>query len=74
MNVYKVIFARDRAIACEIAINNIIFSGDYMYERHSNGGVIYAFIKAESENDALRISNKVVEEARQQSIAAGTRL
>ncbi len=38
INVYKVIFAKDDAVACELSQNKIKFEGQYMYEQHIGGG------------------------------------
>jgi len=60
MNTYKVIFARNEPLSCEIT-NKVILNGDYDY-KHDKGQLIYALIKADSEEDALNKSDKIIKE------------
>jgi len=61
MNLYKIIFARNEVISCKEENNTEYIDGSYHYE-HKNGKLIYALIKAESEDDARSKALVVIKE------------
>jgi hypothetical protein len=60
MNTYKIIFAKNEVVSCEL-LNKVILGKECDYE-HDNGRLIYALINAENESDALNKSGKVIKE------------
>jgi hypothetical protein len=64
MCIYKVIFVRKKAFSCEPAVERPAFDGKY-YCEHRNGEPIYAFIKADSENEAVGMAGEIVREIQQ---------
>ena len=61
MNIYKVIFAKNEVISCDLISNKFELSEDYLYH-HDKGQLIYAIIKANSEEDALNKSDQIIKE------------
>ncbi len=61
MNIYKIIFAKNEVIACNNVGNNINLNALYHFEQ-DKGQLIYALIKAEKEEEALRTAKRIVEE------------
>lgn len=61
MNVYKLIFARNTVVACCLANNQIKLDSEYYYE-HDKGKVIYAVVKAPTEDDAIAKGHKIIKE------------
>ena len=53
MEIYKLIFAKNNLLTCkEVDNDTYSFDGLYHYE-HINGVLIYAIVKADSEQEAL---------------------
>jgi len=61
MNTYKVIFAKNMPITCELLPHHIISGKEYYYEQNK-GHLIYAIIKAPNEDTALITANNIVHE------------
>jgi hypothetical protein len=57
MNTYKIIFAKNTVMTCEI-VNKVVLANDH-YEQQK-GHLIYAIIKAESEADAVNKANEMI--------------
>jgi hypothetical protein len=55
MDVYKLIFENNATISCEIMSGPVLEGSTYHYV-HSNNKMIYALVKAESEENARQIS------------------
>jgi hypothetical protein len=55
MKVFKVIFARNEIISCSAVRDSVKLDGSYHYE-HKGGKIIYALIKAETEEEACSIA------------------
>jgi hypothetical protein len=62
MRTYKIIFAKNEIISCEIATESVL-EGSYQYE-HKKGNLIYAMIKAATEEEARKLANGIIEEVR----------
>ncbi|MCD6013344.1 MAG: hypothetical protein K0Q79_3206 [Flavipsychrobacter sp.] len=60
MTIYKIIFAKNEIISCSKAEDNAVLEGMYQYE-HVQGKLIYALVRAESEDDARAIANAITE-------------
>ncbi len=61
MNVFKVIFARNEIISCSVVHDNVKLDSTYHYE-HKAGKIIYALIKAETEEEACSVARKMPKE------------
>lgn len=61
MPIYKVIFANNTIVSCEVTNNTVTFPGNYYYEQ-THGHPIHALIRAESLEDAEEIADQVVKE------------
>jgi hypothetical protein len=61
MKTYKVIFARNNAIMCELLPHQVKLKNGYYYE-HEKGKLIYALIEADSEEEALIIADRIIKE------------
>lgn len=61
MNTYKVIFAKNTVISCDLLTGQLILKDGYYYE-HKKGQLIYALINAVSEHEAISIACKIVRE------------
>ena len=59
MNVYKVVFANNDVISCQVENTTIDWVGDYYYE-HTKAKLIYAMIKAENETEAMGKSTVII--------------
>lgn len=66
MSTYKLIFAKNEIVACNLIISKMEFKGQYYYEndRHQ---LIYALVKAENEEDALKMGNTIISEFRKKT-------
>jgi hypothetical protein len=60
MNTYKIIFAKNEVVSCEL-LHKAVLTKEYDYE-HDNGRLIYALVNAENELEAKKKSNKIVKE------------
>jgi hypothetical protein len=58
MNNYKVIFAKDEVIICLETTSEVPGSKDICFERNRNGHLIYALVKADSEEEACILATK----------------
>jgi len=58
-SIFKLTYANNEVISCKIADANIVLDGLYHYE-HKNGKMIYAFIKASNEEQAIAVSHTIV--------------
>jgi hypothetical protein len=58
MQVYKITFSNNEVLACTLFYGRDI-EGQYSCEHH-NGYLIYALVKASSEEEALKISQKII--------------
>ncbi len=61
MNIYKVIFAKNEVIACDLITNKFVLNDDYLYHQ-VKGQLVYAIIKASSEEEAINKSCEIVKE------------
>ncbi len=64
-NIYKLIFAKNEIMTCERIVNEVKFSGEYNYEHDGKGRVIYAYVKAENEDEAINRSSEIIKAATQ---------
>ena len=58
MQVYKITFSNNAVLACTPFYGRDI-DGQYSYEHH-NGYLIYALVKASSEEEALKICEQII--------------
>ena len=58
MNIYKLIFANNDIISCDL-LPNVALGKEYYYE-HDKGKLIHILLRAESEADALAKSDKII--------------
>jgi hypothetical protein len=63
MKVYKVIFMNNQPIQCREVDEGIVFEGSHHYV-HTNGRLIYAIVKAESEIEVLKKVAEMISEVR----------
>jgi len=61
MNIYKIIFAENEIICCNLLIGKLDFKGDYYY-RQESGHLIHAVIKAKNEDRALSQGQNIITE------------
>jgi hypothetical protein len=61
MNIYKIIFARNTIVSCELLPKQVAFKDEYYYELNK-GQIIYALIKAPTAAAALEIAGRIVRE------------
>ena len=61
MNIYKVIFAKNEIICCDLMINKFELNEDYLYHQ-DKGQLVYAIIKAKNEEDVINKSNQIIKE------------
>ncbi len=61
MKVYKLTFVKNEVILCSPMEHAIGLKGEYLFE-HDKGSLIYAFVKAESEIEAIAKSRNIVNE------------
>ena len=59
MNIYKIIFAKNAIVDCQVVDRKIKLNSDCLYE-HANGNLIYALIKAKNESEAITKSNEII--------------
>jgi hypothetical protein len=64
MKIYKIVFVNNQPIDCKEITDGIVQDGKYHYV-HSNGKLIYAIVKANSEADALRMTNEMAAELKE---------
>jgi len=69
INVYKVIFAKNRVISCRNAGASASMTTAYHYE-HDKGYLIYAIIKAETEADALAIADCIIKDVTEKTLGS----
>jgi len=60
MYTYKIIFAKNEVVSCEL-LNEVILGNDYHYE-HDKGRLLFALVRAENELDAISKGEKIVRE------------
>lgn len=60
MNTYKIIFAKNTVLSCEI-VGNMLINSDHYYE-HDKGQLIFALVHAENELDATNKGYKIIRE------------
>lgn len=61
MNIYKLIFAKNAVISCDLMTNRFELSQDYLYHQ-DKGQLIYAIVKADNEAEALNKSVQIIKE------------
>ena len=61
MNMYKLIFAKNAVISCDLMTGKFELSQDYMYHQ-DKGQLIYAIVKADNEEDAINKGGQIVKE------------
>ena len=61
MSVYKIIFARNKAMSCQVVKEQIKLQGAYSYE-HDKGNLIYALVVADNEEHAMSMGDAIVKE------------
>ncbi|MES2703191.1 MAG: hypothetical protein V4649_11155 [Bacteroidota bacterium] len=61
MNIYKIIFAKNEIIACQVVSNTVALEGNCYYEQ-DRGQMIFAIVKAADERDARRFANNIISE------------
>jgi hypothetical protein len=61
VRIYRLIYANNEVIACTDVSSNVGLNGIYHYE-HKGGKLIYAIVKAESEENATTIGNFITQE------------
>ena len=60
MNLYKVIFANNDIISCEVAEQRFDHESEYYFEY--KGQLIHAMIKGENKSEALDKANEIIKE------------
>lgn len=63
MNIYKLIFAKNVVISCDLMTNKFELNEDYIYHQ-DKGQLIYAIVKAINEADALDKGNQIIKEVK----------
>lgn len=63
MNVYRVIFAKNEILSIKEVNSSDVLNGLYCYE-HKNGMLLYAMVKAKTEDNALTIAMMIIKEVR----------
>jgi hypothetical protein len=63
MNTYKLIFDNNEVVSCDL-VYNVILAEDY-YFHHTNGKLIHALVRAESEDEALSKRSQIVSDFRE---------
>ena len=66
MNTYKLIFAKNEIVTCSLIFIKVEFNGQYYYEKEK-GQLIYAIVKAETEEDALMLGNTIIKDFRKKT-------
>lgn len=61
VKIFRLIYANNEVIACTDVSSNVGLNGVYHYE-HKGGKLIYAVVKAESEENAITIGNFITRE------------
>jgi hypothetical protein len=61
MKTYKVIFAKNKVLNCELLSRQIEITKEYQYV-HNKGQLIYAFIRAANEAGAINTARTIVKE------------
>lgn len=69
MSIFKVIFAKNKAISCREMDQSVRLQDDYFYEQ-KNGQPIYAIINAKDENEALRVAEDIVREVTEKTFGS----
>lgn len=59
MNTYKLIFAKNEIVTCDLMLTKVEFNGRYTYEKDKRQ-LIYAIVKAESEEEALKMGKEII--------------
>jgi hypothetical protein len=61
MSIFKVVFANNEPISCKEIPDGLVLDGNHQYV-HTNGKLIYAIIKADSESDVMeKVAEMIVE-------------
>lgn len=61
MNVYKLIFAKNVVISCDLVSGKFELNEDYLYHQ-DKGQLIYAIVKADNEAEALNKGGQIIKE------------
>jgi hypothetical protein len=61
MRTYKLIFARNEIMSCEVAADNVVLNELFHYEQ-MNGNLIYAMVQAQTEANARLIAKSIIRE------------
>jgi hypothetical protein len=66
VNAYKLIFAKNEIATCDLNVSKLEFRGQHYHENDKHR-LIYAIVKAESEEDVMKMRNGKIREFREKT-------
>ena len=63
MTVYRIVFANNEIVSSNPETVHAHFNGEYYYE-HNKGKLVFALVKAETEENALTIGDIIIKEVK----------